>query len=293
MTLRRWEEAAWPDLADLAAPEQVEVGLVPVGATEQHGPHLPTGTDTIIAVTLCEQTSARTGAPVLPAVNVACSYGHGTTLPGTISLTPELFAAIIRQYAEWAATSGLTRLLFVNAHLGNSAALGIATDHLRLFRPDLRVGVVDWWTADPEVSREAAVDGEDIHANRAETSVMLAIAPRLVRVDRVATADDPDRTAQLVFRYTAPALSTNGVTGRPSDATPELGARLIELTVAALARHVECGRLEEPPLGVAPLPSLSSPSPGPLHSVAWARCEPAEAVDHLPTRGVRSDAQGH
>lgn len=262
-TARRWEEAAWPDLVDLAdladpaGSDRVEVGLVPVGATEQHGPHLPTGTDTMIAVALCDRASALTGAPVLPAISVACSYGHGTILPGTLSLTPELFAGIVRQYAEWAATSNLTRLLFVNAHLGNSAALGIATDHLRLFRPELRVGVVDWWTLDPEVAREAVVDGDDIHANRAETSVMLAIAPHLVRLDRAATANDPDRTAGLVFRYTAPALSTNGVTGRPADATSELGERLIDLTITALARRIEQGRVEEPPLGIAARPGLA------------------------------------
>ncbi len=261
MTIRRWEDEASPDLADLAGRGEGEVGLVPVGATEQHGPHLPTGTDTIIATGLCERASALTGAPVLPAIAVACSYGHGTRLPGTLSLTPELLAAVVRQYAEWAATSGLTRLLFVNAHFGNSAALGIATDHLRLFRPDLRVGVLNWWALDPEVAREAVVEGDDVHAHRAETSVMLALAPELVRLDRVATADDPDRTADLVFRYTAPALSRNGVTGRPSQASRELGQRLVELTVAAIVDRIERGRHEKPPLGPAPMPNLSKEIP--------------------------------
>lgn len=257
MNPRRWTEAAWPDLVDLADRGEGEVGLVPVGATEQHGPHLPTGTDTIIATALCELASGATGAPVLPAIPVACSYGHGTRIPGTLSLTPELLAAVVRQYAEWASTSGLTRLLFVNAHFGNAAALGIATDHLRLFRPDLRTGVLHWWTLDAEVARETVVEGEDVHAHRAETSMMLAIAPALVRMDRAATADDPDRTDGLVFRYTAPALSINGVTGRPSEATPELGQRLVDLTVAALVRCIERGRTEKPPLGQAPPPTLS------------------------------------
>ena len=75
----------------------------------------------------------------------------------------------------------------------------------------------------PTVAAEAVRDGDDVHANRAETSLMLALAPELVHLDRLADADDPDRTADLVFRYTAPALSTNGVTGRPSEATVELG----------------------------------------------------------------------
>ncbi|MEY2588752.1 MAG: creatinine amidohydrolase [Acidimicrobiaceae bacterium] len=257
---RRWEEQAWPDLADLREAGEGEVGLVPVGATEQHGPHLPTGTDTIIATALCEHVSARTGAPVLPAVPVACSYGHGTRLPGTLSLTPELLAAVARQYSEWAATSGLTRLLFVNSHFGNSASLGIATDHLRLFRPDLQVGVVDWWSVDADVARETVLDGDDVHAHRAETSLMLVVAPELVHLDRIAAADDPDRTEGLVFRYTAPALSTNGVTGRPSEATAELGASLLERTVAAVADRVLRGRLEKPPLGSAPVPPMT-PTP--------------------------------
>ena len=258
MSVRAWTDQAWPDLADLADLGNGEVGLVPVGATEQHGPHLPTGTDTIVACSLCDAVSERTGAPVLPPIPVACSYGHGTQLPGTLSLTPELLAAVVRQYAEWAATSGLTRLLFVNSHFGNTASLGIATDHLRLFRPDLQVGSVDWWTADPVVAREAMVDGDDVHAHRAETSLMLVVAPELVHLDRLAAADDADRTADLVFRYTAPALSTNGVTGRPSEATVELGELLLTRTVDAIVGMVERGRNEKPPLGPAPVPPLSA-----------------------------------
>jgi len=256
-TPRKWELQAGPDLRDLAAHGEGEVGLVPVGATEQHGPHLPTGTDTIIATALCDLASQRTQAPVLPAIPVACSYGHGTVMAGTLSLTPQLLAAVAIQYAEWAATSGLTRLVFVNAHFGNAAALGTATDHLRLYRPDLRVANVDWWNLDPEVQREMTVDGDDIHANRAETSVMLAVAPDLVNRDKAHSADDEDRTGGLVFRYTAPALSTNGVTGRPSEATAELGGRLVERTVNALAQLIERARIEKPPLGPAPFPSLT------------------------------------
>jgi len=240
-------EQAWPELSDLATVS--EVGLVPVGATEQHGPHLPSGTDTTIAVALCDAASERTGAPVLPAVAVGCSYGHGTALPGQLSLSPELLASVLREYASWAASSGLTRLLFVNAHFGNVGALLAATDELRLRRPELRVGIANWWALDPAVSAEMSADGEDVHANRAETALMLHIAPDLVHLDRLGDADDPDRTTDLVFRYTAPVLSTNGVTGRPSEATIDLGAKLFALTVDALVDRIVRGRVEEPPLG--------------------------------------------
>jgi hypothetical protein len=71
----------------------------------------------------------------------------------------------------------------------------------------------------------------------------------MVRMDLAAHADDPDRTEGLVFRYTAPALSRNGVTGRPSEATAELGKWLFERTVTALSDLVVRGRAETPPLG--------------------------------------------
>lgn len=252
--MKIWEQLAWPELAELVG----EVGLVPVGATEQHGPHLPTATDTLIATTLCHRVSERTGSIVLPAIPVAASYGHGTTLPGTISLSPLLLAQVVCQYAEWAAaTSRLTRLLLVNAHYGNSAALGVATDHLRLHRPDLQIGAVDWWSVDPVVAQAMTVDGEDIHANRGETSVMMAVAPDLVHLDRLAIADDPDRSADLVFRYTATSLSRNGVTGQPSRATVELGEELVGRAVEVISALVDRGRKEEPPLGRGAPPNLS------------------------------------
>ena len=244
----RWADLAWPEVGSLFAGRPTDVGLLPVGATEQHGPHLPCGTDTIIATAVCEAVSARTGAVVLPAVPVGCSYGHGKVMAGTLSLPPEGLATLVRQTVEWAALSGLRRVLMVNAHFGNHASLLVATDHLRLERPDLRAGVVGWWAADPEVAAETAMDGEDIHANRTETSLMLAVAPELVHLDRLADSDDPDRTGGMVFRYTAASLSTNGVTGRPSQASAELGHRLFERTVSAVSDLVERGRLEEPPL---------------------------------------------
>jgi creatinine amidohydrolase len=256
----RWEDLASPELSGISP---TNVGLVPVGATEQHGPHLPTATDTIIATALCNLAAERTGALVLPAIPVGASYGHGTTLPGTLSLVPEMLAALARQWAEWAAMSGLRRLLFVNAHFGNAASLSMATDHLRLFRPDLRVNSVNWWTLDPTVAAESVFDGDDLHANRSETSVMMTLAPELVHTDRLATADDPDRTDDLVFRYTATSLSLNGVTGRPSEASEELGAKLVELTVTALVERVMRGRVEEPPLGVA------EPPVAPVRSAAF------------------------
>jgi creatinine amidohydrolase len=247
-----WELLTWPEIESLLGDRPDHVALLPVGATEQHGPHLPTGTDTIIATRLCHAVSTRTGAPVLPGLPIGCSYGHGTELPGTLSLTPERLADTVRQAIEWAAASGITRVLAVNGHFGNQTPLALAGDHLRHERPDLRFGVLNWWTLTPAIAAETLMDGQDVHANRAETALMMALAPDDVRLDQLALADDADRTEGLVFRYTAPVLSRNGVTGRPSEATPELGRRLLDEIVQTMCDCVERGRTEEPPLAVQP-----------------------------------------
>lgn len=253
-----WSDTASPDIAAAIARTDRgrEVALVPVGAIEQHGPHLPVGTDTIVASALCADAAALTDSLVLPPISLGVSYGHGTVLAGTLSLTPDLLVATVHQYVRWASVSGLSRLLFVNAHFGNAASLGVATDSVRLLAPQLRVGTLDWWAADPAVLAEVTADGADIHANRAETAIMLSIAPHLVHVDRAPAADDPDRTDGLTFRYTAPALSRNGVTGRPSEATSTQGSRLRERVVHAIADRIKRGRNEEPPLGAAPPPDF-------------------------------------
>jgi creatinine amidohydrolase len=245
---RRWAELTAPGIGELWPDGNTDVGILPVGATEQHGPHLPTGTDTILACALADRVSARTGAVVLPPIPIGCSYGHGTQIPGTLSLTPEHLTSIVLDVIKWGAHSGMRRVLIINTHYGNAASLSMASDHLRLQRPDLRIGIVDWWSATDELRSQATMDASDLHANRAETSLMLAVAPHLVHTDLAATADDMDRTAELVFRYTAAELSTNGVTGRPSEATPSIGEDLLERIVGSFVEKLERGRRELPPL---------------------------------------------
>jgi creatinine amidohydrolase len=187
---RRWAELTAPGIGELWPDGNTDVGILPVGATEQHGPHLPTGTDTILACALADRVSARTGAVVLPPMPIGCSYGHGTQIPGTLSLTPEHLTSIVLDVIKWGAHSGMRRVLIINTHYGNAASLSMASDHLRLQRPDLRIGIVDWWSATDELRSQATMDASDLHANRAETSLMLAVAPHLVHTDLAATADD-------------------------------------------------------------------------------------------------------
>lgn len=245
-----WEDLAWPDIADALA-RSAGLVLWPVGATEQHGPHLGTGTDTLIADRLARAVSASTGAPVLPALPLGCSMAHSRRWPGTLSLTPETLVAVVRETGEWLHASGVRRLLLVNGHVGNAAPLRCAVEHLRAGCPGLMVGVVLAGTVSPRVAGIFSADADDWHANAAETSLLLHLRPEAVRAERVASADDPDRTGGCVFAHPVQHTSRNGVTGRPSEAAAGEGARLFDLMVDDLAALVERARAESPPLAPA------------------------------------------
>ena len=209
-------EARWPECED------VPVLLVPVGATEQHGPHLPLGTDTAIAATVAR----RSGLPVAPALPYGASGEH-ETFPGTVSIGTEILAAVIVELGR-SACRFARRLVLVNGHGGNVGALRAAVALLRSEGRD-----VAWFPC--------GVPGADAHAGHHETGVMLALAPDTVRPDLAA----PGNTAPL--RELMPAIgagsvrdvSPSGVLGDPTGATAGEGAETVSVIVAALVTAVE------------------------------------------------------
>jgi creatinine amidohydrolase len=240
---RLLEHLTWPELAEL-----VESGgdlcLLPVGATEQHGRHLPVGTDTMIAEALCREASARTGVALLPTLAVTSSQAHTMKWPGTLALPPRLLVATVVEIVRWVRAAGFTRLLVLNAHVGNAAPLKVAVDEIR-HAGELRVGLLHWYELTSEIAALATEDAVDWHAHRAETALMLHLHPDLVRTHEI--RDDPDRTGDLVFAYTVAETSREGLTGSPSLATAEEGERLFDRAVEALAERIEAARSEEPP----------------------------------------------
>ena len=209
-------EARWPECEDVA------VLLVPVGATEQHGPHLPLGTDTVIAATVAR----RSGLPVAPALPYGASGEH-ETFPGTVSVGTEILAAVVVELGR-SACRFARRLVLVNGHGGNVGALRAAVALLRSEGRD-----VAWFPC--------GVPGADAHAGHHETGVMLALAPDTVRTDLAA----PGNTAPL--RELMPAIgagsvrdvSPSGVLGDPTGATAGEGAETVSVIVAALVTAVE------------------------------------------------------
>lgn len=244
----RWDELNSVQIAARLAADPDTVALIPVGATEQHGPHLPVGTDTIMATAVAE-AAAGDLALVLPALSFGASMFHGTQLAGTIAFSGEDTAGAAVRVAQACVDSGVRRILFVNGHVGNAAPLWLSCDRFRRLHPDRRIGVMQWWDLTPDIARRATEDAADWHANAAETSLMLAVRPELVDIDAMAGADDPDRTAGTVFRYPVQQVSTNGVTGHPSRASKALGLQLWRDVVTAARDVVERAHDEVPPLG--------------------------------------------
>lgn len=195
----------WTDLDD-------PIVVVPVGSCEQHGPHLPLHTDTVIADALARHLAdRRPGCLLAPAITVSASGEH-RGFPGTLSIGTEITAGLIIELArsaDWSAG-----VVFVNGHGGNATAMQRATEVFA----DERRNVLVWWPDLP--------DG-DPHAGHIETSLMMAIAPDEIRSDRLAPGPVP-AMVELVRHGVAP-LSPSGVLGDPTTATEDEGRRLLGL----------------------------------------------------------------
>jgi creatinine amidohydrolase len=242
-----WERLTWAELAQLQR-SGMDMAIVPVGSTEQHGPHLTLDVDTLSAVRVAHAVSAATGVPVLPPLAYGCSLGHSRRWPGTIALSPQSLIALCTDLGGWVIGAGFRRLLFLNGHVGNFAPLRCALEILRSRHDASMVAVLNLHDISPRVSQAYSADAGDWHANAAETSLMLAIAPGSVRPDLIGAADDPDRTGGLFFSHPVNRTSSNGVTGSPSQASREDGARLFDWMVTDLVARVKGALLETPPL---------------------------------------------
>jgi creatinine amidohydrolase len=212
-------ERTWPEV-DTSA-----ILAVPVGSTEQHGPHLPLSTDTDVAVALCRRLAdARDDVLIAPPVAYGSSGEHAG-FAGTLSIGQEALELLLVELARSAGDT-FTRVLLVSAHGGNHEPVTRAVARLRGESRDVRVHMPRW-------------DGEP-HAGRTETGMILALTPTRVHMDR-AEAGDTRPLAELLpalRRGGVRAVAPNGVLGDPTGATADEGAALLDTLANALEKDV-------------------------------------------------------
>lgn len=229
---------AFPSELDTAVSSQLAgmlaTVLVPLGSTEQHGPHLPLDTDTRIAAAVARASAARLNAAATAADSaqhylVAPAIGYGDSgehqsFPGTISIGTKALTLLLVEYGR-SASCWAQRVVFVNGHGGNAAALTAATRQLRSEARDAA------WSP-------CAVPGADAHAGHTETSILLHISPANVRVDRFRAGNRAPLHDLMpaMRRGGVAAVSAAGILGDPTTATAAAGEQLLAAMVDRCVR---------------------------------------------------------
>jgi creatinine amidohydrolase len=230
--------AAWPDVAEFLR-TRPRVAILPFGALEQHGPHLPLSTDTIQADAVARRLAKRLDAALLPAIPLGNTWSNDA-LPGTVSIAADTVAAVCADVAESVERAGFALLVVVNGDFGNRQPLQRAAEESAA-RDALPVVVLDYpglaEIGDAVKETPWAAPGL-CHADEIETSMVLAVTPALVRADRM-VAEYPDMPMDFGLRQMPLApLSQSGVFGDPRPATAEKGERIFTHVVDESERVV-------------------------------------------------------
>ncbi|WP_248896685.1 creatininase family protein [Haloplanus halobius] len=239
-------DETWPELEDYFADESL--ALVPLGSTEQHGPHLPLATDHLIAEAFAREAADRTGTLCTPTINVGVSPHH-KQFHGTMWADAPTFRDYVESVTRNLAYHGIDRVVYVNAHGGN-------VDHLRevgrRLRDDETLYAIEWmWDESiPELVDDLFAQNGP-HGGPKETAMIQHLRPELVREDRLDDARDggvSDVNAAGTVKhgsrtfYDAIDNTENGVLGDQTDATAAKGEELFDAAVDQLCQL--CGWLD-------------------------------------------------
>ena len=236
-------DETWPELSDYF--EEESLALVPLGSTEQHGPHLPLATDHLLAEGLAREAADRAGYLCTPTVDIGVSPHH-KQFNGTMWVDAPVFRDYVESFTRNLAYHGIDRVIYVNAHGGN-------VEHLREVGRRLRdeevLYAIEWmWDESiPDLVGDL-FERNGPHGGPKETAMIMHLAGELVRAGKLEDARDDgwadfgsERESTYGARtyYDAIENSDNGVFGDQTDATPEKGERLFEAATEQLVQLCE------------------------------------------------------
>jgi creatinine amidohydrolase/Fe(II)-dependent formamide hydrolase-like protein len=240
-----WGELCWPDATERL--KVVDTALLPVGAVEQHGLHLPLDTDAFDAAYLAERVADGCSDPkplVLPPIAYGVSYHH-EAFKGTISINNDTLANLVYDIGISVAKNGIKKLVIINGHGGNAPSLNFAAQRINQ-DAHIFVCVDTGETSDVDVDNLIETPN-DVHAGEIETSTSMAIRPELVRMDRL-QMEVPAFTSRYLdfsskrgvawYAHTH-KISNSGVMGDPTKASIEKGEQMWSIIISHLVNFVD------------------------------------------------------
>lgn len=248
----RMENMSWPDIA-AAIDSGMTTAVVGVGATEQHGPHLPLKTDAVIGDELAFRVAKLMGnALQAPTLRIGCSEHH-LAFAGSISLKEETLKAVIGDTIHSLVTHGFETIVILPSHGGNFIAVSESIEKAREMYPNCRiVGYTDLFgfiSAPLRIARQEGVSQEEggAHAGEIETSMIMALCPNQVNEERFTPGylgPLGEEQVQIILEKGMPGLTENGVLGDPSKSNSDRGERYLESLAEFLAADIQ-KQLEE------------------------------------------------
>ena len=224
--------------------------IVPIGSTEQHGPHGPLSTDTIVPAEVARRVAPKVSAAVAPSIGYGLSYPHAG-FTGVVYLRIPTFMALVEDVAVGLATMGFRTIVFLNGHYDNTLAIAYACANAADRLPDATQAFpINYWdgmTADEAAEFFGPTSG--LHANRAEMSAVMAVDEGLIDIEH-ANAEMPPfpevgnpAAVHTAFFFSTPGsvyrATRSGTWGDAREASVEYGARYLDVVEAATLRMLE------------------------------------------------------
>lgn len=219
--------------------KKTKTAVLPVGSLEQHGPHLPLGTDSLDAYRLArEAIESMRGEklPLLPPINYGVSYHH-MSFSGTVSLSPETLIKIIEEIASSLQKHGIIKIVIINGHGGNTPALICASQKIR-YEMDVTVFVESGETF-AEERKKIFISPWDVHSGDYETSTSIYLRRKYVKMEKRIHGETKCIFGKVPWGYKVEELSESGVLGDSKCATVEKGEKIWKLMVGNLSEFLE------------------------------------------------------